>query len=143
MKPANLMFGKDGRLRIADFGIARIENADLTQAASLIGTPAYMAPERFQGLPMDRRVDLYATGVVLYQMLTGRVPFDPRGGTAAVMLAHLNQPPPRVTAVRRRSRSVLAPSQPHPQGFGEVLRIGGSKGRLRVQEESGGELDEL
>ncbi len=58
IKPSNLIITPSGKVKVSDFGIARIENADLTQAASLIGTPAYMAPERFQGLPMDRRVAL-------------------------------------------------------------------------------------
>ncbi|MBP7665953.1 MAG: serine/threonine protein kinase [Burkholderiaceae bacterium] len=90
IKPSNLIITPTGKVKVSDFGIARIENADLTQAASLIGTPAYMAPERFQGLPMDRRVDLYATGVVLYQMLTGRVPFS--GPPEAIMYKAVHEP---------------------------------------------------
>lgn len=90
IKPSNLIITPTGKVKVSDFGIARIENADLTQAASLIGTPAYMAPERFQGLPMDRRVDLYAAGVVLYQMLTGRVPFS--GPPETIMYKAVHEP---------------------------------------------------
>lgn len=102
IKPSNLIITPSGKVKVSDFGIARIENADLTQAASLIGTPAYMAPERFQGLPMDRRVDLYATGVVLYQMLTGRVPFG--GPPEVIMYKVVHEPlvlPSRLPGLQR------------------------------------------
>ena len=102
IKPSNLIITPSGKVKVTDFGIARIENADLTQAASLIGTPAYMAPERFQGLPMDRRVDLYATGVVLYQMLTGRVPFS--GPPETIMYKAVHEPlvlPSRLPGLQR------------------------------------------
>ncbi len=75
IKPANIIMARNGKLKVADFGIARIEDAGLTQANVVIGTPSYMAPEQFLGTPMDRRVDLYATGVLLYLLLTGRAPF--------------------------------------------------------------------
>lgn len=90
IKPSNLILTPDGKVKVSDFGIARIESAELTQVASLIGTPAYMAPERFQGKPIDRRVDLYAAGVVLYQMLTGRVPFS--GAPEAIMFKAVHEP---------------------------------------------------
>lgn len=75
VKPANIIMARSGRLKVADFGIARIEDANLTQASVMIGTPTYMAPEQFLGTPMDRRVDVYAAGVLLYLLLTGRPPF--------------------------------------------------------------------
>lgn len=102
IKPSNLIITPSGKVKVSDFGIARIESADLTQAASLIGTPAYMAPERFQGLAMDRRVDLYATGVVLYQMLTGRVPFS--GPAETIMYKAVHEPlvlPSRLPGLQR------------------------------------------
>ncbi|MBK7061393.1 MAG: serine/threonine protein kinase [Rubrivivax sp.] len=75
IKPANIIMARNGKLKVADFGIARIEDAGLTQANVMIGTPTYMAPEQFLGTRMDRRVDVYSTGVLLYLLLTGRPPF--------------------------------------------------------------------
>lgn len=75
IKPGNLLLTNDGRLKIADFGIARIESMALTQVTSIVGTPGYMAPEQFLGKGVDRRADLYAAGVLLYQLLVGRQPF--------------------------------------------------------------------
>ena len=57
MKPANIMFTKDNRLKITDFGIARLENSDMTQSGMVIGTPAYMSPEQFLGEKIDLRMD--------------------------------------------------------------------------------------
>ncbi len=102
IKPSNLIITPDGKVKVSDFGIARIESAELTQVASLIGTPAYMAPERFQGRPIDRRVDLYAAGVVLYQMLTGRVPFS--GPAESIMYKSVHEPlvlPSRLPGLHR------------------------------------------
>jgi len=75
IKPANIIMARNGKLKVADFGIARIEDAGLTQANVMIGTPTYMAPEQFLGSKMDRRVDVYSSGVLLYLLLTGRPPF--------------------------------------------------------------------
>jgi len=77
VKPANILFGADGRPRLTDFGIARAaDTARLTRTGVLLGTPEYMSPEHAQGESIDRRSDLYALGVVAYEMLTGRVPFQ-------------------------------------------------------------------
>jgi len=78
IKPANLLVSDDGRLKITDFGIARIESSHVTRANSMVGSPGYMAPEQYTGTEIDRRVDVFAAGVVLYQLLTGHLPF---GGT--------------------------------------------------------------
>jgi serine/threonine-protein kinase len=75
VKPANIIMARNGKLKVADFGIARIEDTNLTQANVMIGTPTYMAPEQFLGTKMDRRVDVYSAGVLLYLLLTGRPPF--------------------------------------------------------------------
>jgi serine/threonine-protein kinase len=75
IKPANIIMARNGRLKVADFGIARIEDTNLTQANVMIGTPTYMAPEQFLGTKMDRRVDVYSAGVLLYLLLTGKPPF--------------------------------------------------------------------
>lgn len=90
IKPSNLILTPEGKLKISDFGIARIESAELTQVASLIGTPMYMAPEQFKGHAIDRRVDLYAAGVVLYQLLVGHPPFT--GAPEALMYKAVHDP---------------------------------------------------
>lgn len=102
IKPSNLIVTPQGKVKVTDFGIARIARADLTQATSLIGTPAYMAPERFLGKPIDQRVDIYAAGVVLYQMLTGQVPFP--GAPEAIMYKAVHEPlvPPSQRTGQRR-----------------------------------------
>jgi serine/threonine-protein kinase len=92
IKPANLIMTRAGRLKIADFGIARVQSAGLTQANSMIGTPSHMAPEQFLGTPIDHRVDLYGAGVVLFQLLTGTPPFT--GDTESLMYKVVHQPPP-------------------------------------------------
>lgn len=77
VKPANLLLDEHGTLKIADFGIAKLLGAtDLTHTGVSLGTPAYKSPEQAQGRPVDHRSDLWAFGVVLFEMLTGRRPFD-------------------------------------------------------------------
>ncbi len=78
IKPANLLIEADGRVKLTDFGVARIQDSgDATRTqGSMVGTLKYMSPEQVQGLPVDARSDLFAAGVVLYQMLTGKRPFD-------------------------------------------------------------------
>ena len=92
IKPANLMLTSDGQGKIADFGIARIESSSMTQAGTVLGTPAYMSPEQFMGQVVDARTDLYSSGVMLYQLLTGERPFE--GGMSAIMHKALNTDPP-------------------------------------------------
>ncbi len=95
LKPDNVLLGRDGRVVITDFGIARVETADdgATAAGALVGTPAYMSPEQVQALPADARSDLYALGLVLYEMLTGHRAFD---GAASIVVAaaRVLRPPP-------------------------------------------------
>ncbi|MBO1326511.1 protein kinase [Acetobacter sp. TBRC 12305] len=91
IKPANVMLTAAGAIKIADFGIARIESSSFTQAGTILGTPAYMSPEQFMGQRVDARTDIYSTGVMLYQILTGDKPFD--GGLTAIMHKVLNSEP--------------------------------------------------
>ncbi|GAA0955478.1 protein kinase domain-containing protein [Actinocorallia libanotica] len=88
IKPANLVVLPDGRLKLCDFGIARL--VDGNSGTGRIGTPAYMAPEQFQGL-VDPGTDLYAVGCLAYELLTGRTPF--RGSLPELMRQHLDVPP--------------------------------------------------
>ena len=104
IKPQNILIGADGRARVADFGIAQIElDSGLTTAGTTIGTAAYMAPEQAEGGRTTAETDLYAVGVVLYEMLTGALPFS--APTAmALMLAHIQQQPvPPSQRVRGRT----------------------------------------
>ncbi|MGG5820951.1 protein kinase domain-containing protein [Falsiroseomonas sp. HW251] len=102
IKPANVMITSEGRAKIADFGIARIESSSMTQAGTVMGTPAYMSPEQFMGQTVDARTDIYSTGVLLYQLLTGERPFE--GGMTAIMHKALHTDPPRPSEL-----SVTAP----------------------------------
>ena len=75
IKPSNIMVLQDDHVKVADFGIARLEASEFTIVGDLLGTPAYMAPEQLSGGPIDHRTDLFATGVILFEMLTGVKPF--------------------------------------------------------------------
>ncbi len=97
IKPANIILTPDGRVKIADFGIARIDSCNLTQVGTVIGTPAYMSPEQFMAQNVDARTDIYSSGVLLYQMLTGKRPFE--GSASAIMQQVLNTRPSRPSKV--------------------------------------------
>jgi serine/threonine-protein kinase len=93
IKPANILITGDAQVKITDFGIAKIESSTLTQVGAVIGTPSYMSPEQFKGEPVDGRSDLFAVGIVLYQMLTGVRPFS--GPASTVMHQIIHEMPPR------------------------------------------------
>jgi len=77
VKPANIMLLPDGRIKIADFGVARVESLGATMGG-MIGTPSYMSPEQFRGAEIDHRSDIFAAGVILFELLTGQKPYPSR-----------------------------------------------------------------
>jgi serine/threonine-protein kinase len=94
VKPANLLVAPTGHVKITDFGIARaVDTGSVTQTGQIIGTPHYISPEQAEGAPASAASDLYALGVVLYECLAGRRPFD-RDTPIQVALAHLHEPVP-------------------------------------------------
>ena len=100
LKPANVLLDNAGRSKLSDFGLARLleGSAGLTRADAVLGTPEYMAPEQALGRPADQKSDLYALGIIVYQMLLGQTPF--RGETpSATLMAHIHQPVPLPTAI--------------------------------------------
>ena len=102
IKPANLLLTANGQLKLTDFGIARIENAGLTQVACVIGTPGYMAPEQYIGDDVDHRADLFAVGVLLYHLLAGRAPFTGRPDQVMYQVLNEEAAPPSSVASQER-----------------------------------------
>jgi serine/threonine-protein kinase len=94
IKPSNIMRTDSGDVKIADFGIARIESSELTQTGTVIGTPGYMSPEQLMGLQVDNRSDIFSCGVLLYELLTGESAFSSTN-TASTMykVVHTELPP--------------------------------------------------
>ena len=116
IKPANVLVAADGRIKVTDFGIAKAsrDDSDLTGTGAVLGTARYLAPEQVRGQPADRRADVYATGLLLYEMLSMRLPF--RGDTdhGDRHRARLSAPPaplpPRPRPPSPRSSSAAWPS---------------------------------
>jgi len=102
LKPGNIMIDKEGKVRIMDFGIARsLLGKGITSEGSIIGTPEYMSPEQVEGKDADQRSDIYALGIILFEMVTGRVPFE--GET------------PFSVAFKHKTELPVAPKKFHPQ----------------------------
>ena len=108
VKPENILFGEDGAPQLTDFGIARAMSSGtrMTATGMSIGSPHYMSPEQARGKEVDGRSDLYSLGVVLYEMLTGRVPFD-AADTFAVGLSHINDPVPELPPAQQDWQPVV------------------------------------
>ena len=92
VKPGNILVSDMGVAKMSDFGIARVERSHLTQQGEVLGTPFYMAPEQYEGHAIDERTDIYSAGVIVYEVLCGRRPFDGQGGN--LMRQILQEPPP-------------------------------------------------
>ena len=130
IKPHNVIVSPDWNVKVTDFGIARSGASQMTEAGSIVGTAQYLSPEQARGKPVDQRSDLYSLGIVLYEMLTGKVPFT---GDAAVEIAmkHLSAIPDPPSKLRpgglarpRRGRHARAREGPRP-----ALRLGRGDGR--------------
>jgi len=92
IKPSNIMILPNDDVKVADFGIARIDASDFTIVGDLLGTPAYMAPEQLSGAPVDHRTDLFAVGVILFEMLTGVKPFRGKSITEIISFMETRGP---------------------------------------------------
>lgn len=109
VKPENLMFSAAGSLKVTDFGIAKMLGGGhtlATKAGEVVGTPVYMAPEQARGDPLSPATDIYAAGTMLYELLTGRLPFPDKGDPMATLYQHVHEVPQPILSV--------APNVPAP-----------------------------
>ncbi|WP_443190668.1 serine/threonine-protein kinase [Pseudomonas indica] len=108
VKPANILFRANGSAVLSDFGIAKSleDRTQFTQAGFAVGTPSYMSPEQARGQQVDGRADLYALGVVLYEILTGKLPYS-GSDSLSTALAHLTEPLPELPIEQGRYQGIL------------------------------------
>ncbi|WP_172666991.1 serine/threonine-protein kinase [Pseudomonas chlororaphis] len=108
VKPANILFRANGSAVLSDFGIAKSleDHTQFTQAGFAVGTPSYMSPEQARGQQIDGRTDLYALGVVLYEILTGKLPYI-GSDSLSTALAHLTEPLPELPIAHGRYQGIL------------------------------------
>ncbi|MFM7927818.1 MAG: protein kinase domain-containing protein, partial [Pirellula sp.] len=112
MKPANLIFAGEGRVKISDFGLARMQNIDGSQANSLAGTPAYVAPELLRGGAYSIQSDMYALGVTLFEMVFARLPIELKGDSLhakleSLLASEIAFPNPWPAALPREFKTLL------------------------------------
>ena len=136
VKPENLLFTDSGQLKVTDFGIAKViggGDALATSAGDILGTPAYMAPEQAEGKDLGPPADVYAAGVMLYELLSGRLPFSEEGGGLAIVFRHVTEQPvplaqvapqvpaPLVDVVMRAIATSPQDRYPTAEAFGVAL----------------------
>src|SRR5436190_5156008 len=122
IKPHNVLVDGEGRVKVTDFGIARAGASQMTEEGSIIGTAQYLSPEQARGTSVDQTSDLYSLGIVLYEMLTGNVPFT---GDSPVEIAmkHLSATPEPLTVTRPelpaalKRTSLRPPARDRPRGY--------------------------
>jgi serine/threonine-protein kinase len=102
IKPANIMVMGNGRIKLTDFGIARIDSSDFTKTNIIMGTPGYIAPELYLGRDIDHRVDIFSAGVLFYQLLATRAPFSGRPEAVMHDVCYHDPPPPSTLNTKRR-----------------------------------------
>jgi len=140
LKPSNLLIriGVDGeeQVKVVDFGLVKLAEADqsITRAGLILGSPHCMAPEQVKGLDVDHCADIYATGVLLFRIITGKYPFH-GSNSAATMIAHLNQPVPTFFSV--------APEMVVPEGLEEIVRRCLQKSPAERYQSMGDLMDDL
>ena len=136
VKPANVMVDAAGHVKLTDFGVARVTDPDAdlgeaTRAGAMIGTPAYMSPEQIQGQAIDRRSDIFSAGILFYQMLTGKKPFEGNGWALARKIVQDDPPWPSTVVqvpaaldavVARALAKDAAQRYPTARAFAEALR---------------------
>jgi len=112
VKPENLLFSADGVLKVTDFGVAKVRSATgrgrQTAMGEMKGTPAYMAPEQLTGTDVGPPLDVYATALLFYELLTGRQPFSKEGGPLTVAMRRLNEDPTPLDEIAPHLRGPLA-----------------------------------
>src|SRR5450759_4669320 len=135
IKPGNILLAQDGRVQVADFGIARaIADAQMTLPGTTLGSVQYMSPEQARGEPATERSDLYSLGIVLFEMLTGRRPFE-GDSAASIAMARLTPPvplpsqyrrsiPPTLEAICRRAMAIDAAERfPSANAMADALEL--------------------
>lgn len=132
LKPANILLSKRGEVKVTDFGIARqVASVGLTEPGTVWGTSHYIAPEQAQGIALSPATDIYSLGVLLFEMLTGKLPF-PGDDPVAIAIAHIQQPPPEIqtvnpqvpTGVAQLVERMLAKAPEHrPQDANALVQI--------------------